>query len=192
MNNGSKKNGNLAEGPEQWASRRENGLEPMLQSLILLSFTKINLPWSNLIPFSSCCSHLAQVLHVWIITVLYANAHFPWPNSLKIRGLLFIAGRDLVPGRDPDAEQVGTVESQQAAVCDGDNLLGNIVSLFLRNRLGSSVFASLFGERVSQASGSTYRVNVVAYKHTHTHTEHSGKFPKVCHRQNSKECALTV
>lgn len=51
---------------------------------------------------------------------LHANVHFLWPNSLKIKGFLSIAGRDLVP---PDVEQVGTVESLQAGVCDGDNLL---------------------------------------------------------------------
>lgn len=172
----------------------------MLQSLILLSFTKINLPWSNLIPFSSCCSWgKAHLLHVWIITVLPASVHFLWPISLKIKGFLFVAGHNL---DSSDVEQVGTVESRQSVcVRDGDNLLGNIVSLFLRNCSGSSVFAYFLREWISQASGSTFRVSVVvvhreaeaweAHKHTRT-LNLLVNSQKACYRQKSKERALTI
>lgn len=63
----------------------------------------------------------------------------------KSKVFLFIAGRNLVSS---DAEQVATVEDLQAGVCvrvcDGDNPLGNFVSLFLSNRTSSSVFCVFF------------------------------------------------
>lgn len=80
----------------------------------------------------------------------------------KSKVFLFIAGHNLVSS---DVDQVGTVEDLQAGVCvcvcDRDNPLGNFVSLFLSNRTSSSVFLCFSSERVSQASGSTYRVSVV-------------------------------
>lgn len=145
MNNGSKKNGNLAEGSEQSARRWENVLKPLLQCLRLLSFTKINLPWSNWIPFYASCSSLLSV--AWFAKKkTYFVCSRPRPCSVR-RG----AGRnDGVPAA--------------WCVCDRDNRLGNIVSLFQVLLF----FACFFRKQVSQASGSTYRVNVVIVREAET------------------------
>lgn len=92
--------------------------------------------------------------------------------------LVFVAGHHLVGS---EVEQVGTLESLRAGVCDGDNLLGNVVSLFevfLCVRVFSRAPVSLeseFPRRVAQHSGSiwlscTEKLRHEKHTHTHAHT----------------------